>query len=54
MPMYKRVMGALAVILLLVAGMSFYEYQQSSQAVDLSDLTTENKEKAADRNQNRL
>mgnify|MGYP004658641171 CR=1 FL=1 len=48
MPMYKRVMGALAVILLLVAGMSFYEYQQSSQAVDLSDLTTENKEKAAD------
>ena len=44
MPMYKKVMGALGIILLLVAGISFYEYQQSSQAVDLSTLSSENKE----------
>lgn len=44
MPMYKKVMGALGIILLLVAGISFYDYQQSGQAVDLSTLSSDNKE----------
>lgn len=44
MPMYKKVMGALGIILLLVAGISFYDYQQSSQAVDLSTLSSGNGE----------
>ena len=44
MPMYKKVMLALGIILLLVAGISFYEYQQSSQAVDLSTLYSGNRE----------
>ena len=44
MPMYKKVMLALGIILLLVAGISFYEYQQSSQAVDLSTLSSGNRE----------
>ena len=39
MPMYKKVMGALAVILLLVAGASFYEYHQDGQAVDLDSVS---------------
>lgn len=42
MPMYKKVMGALAVILLLVAGASFYEYHQDSQAVDLDSVSEHN------------
>ena len=42
--MYKKVMLALGIILLLVAGISFYEYQQSSQAVDLSTLSSGNRE----------
>lgn len=45
MPMYKKVMGALGIILLLVAGISFYDYQQSSQAVDLSTLSSDTGEK---------
>ena len=45
MPMYKKVMGALGIILLLVAGISFYDYQQSSQAVDLSTLSSGNEER---------
>lgn len=45
MPMYKKVMGALGIILLLAAGISFYEYQQSSQAVDLSTLSSGNEKK---------
>ena len=45
MPMYKKVMGALGIILLLVAGISFYDYQQSSQAVDLSTLSFDTGEK---------
>lgn len=44
MPMYKKVMGVLGIILLLVVGISFYDYQQSSQAVDLSTLSSDNKE----------
>ena len=44
MPMYKKVMGALGIILLLVAGISFYDYQQSGQAVDLSTLSSDNKD----------
>ena len=43
--MYKKVMGALGIILLLVAGISFYDYQQSSQAVDLSTLSSGNEER---------
>ena len=49
MPMYKKVMGALGIILLLVAGISFYDYQQSGQAVDLSALSSDNKETASER-----
>ena len=49
MPMYKKVMGALGIILLLVAGISFYDYQQSGQAVDLSTLSSDNKEIASER-----
>lgn len=49
MPMYKKVMGALGIILLLVAGISFYDYQQSSQAVDLSTLSSDNKEDVSER-----
>ena len=49
MPMYKKVMGALGIILLLVAGISFYDYQQSGQAVDLSTLSSDNKETASER-----
>lgn len=49
MPMYKKVMGALGIILLLVAGISFYDYQQSSQAVDLSTLSSDNKEAVSER-----
>lgn len=49
MPMYKKVMGALGIILLLVAGISFYDYQQSGQAVDLSTLSSDNKEAASER-----
>lgn len=45
MPMYKKVMGALGIILLLVAGISFYDYQQSGQAVDLSTLSSNTGEK---------
>lgn len=45
MPMYKKVMGALGIILLLVAGISFYDYQQSGQAVDLSTLSSDTGEK---------
>lgn len=45
MPMYKKVMGALGIILLLVAGISFYDYQQSGQAVDLSTLFSDTGEK---------
>ena len=45
MPMYKKVMGALGIILLLVAGISFYDYQQSGQAVDLSTLSSGNEER---------
>ena len=47
--MYKKVMGALGIILLLVAGISFYDYQQSGQAVDLSTLSSDNKETASER-----
>ena len=49
MPMYKKVMGALGIILLLVAGISFYDYQQSSQAVDLSTLSSNNKDGVSER-----
>ena len=49
MPMYKKVMGALGIILLLVAGISFYDYQQSSQAVDLSTLSSDNKDAVSER-----
>lgn len=49
MPMYKKVMGALGIILLLVAGISFYDYQQSNQAVDLSTLSSDNKEAVSER-----
>ena len=49
MPMYKKVMAALGIILLLVAGISFYDYQQSGQAVDLSTLTTDNKDAVSER-----
>ena len=49
MPMYKKVMGALGIILLLVAGISFYDYQQSSQAVDLSTVSSDNKEAVSER-----
>lgn len=49
MPMYKKVMGALGIILLLVAGISFYDYQQSSQAVDLSTLSSDNKDDVGER-----
>lgn len=49
MPMYKKVMGVLGIILLLVAGISFYDYQQSSQAVDLSTLSSDNKEAVSER-----
>ena len=49
MPMYKKVMGALGIILLLVAGISFYDYQQSSQAVDLSTLSSNNKDAVSER-----
>lgn len=49
MPMYKKVMGALGIILLLVAGISFYDYQQSSQAVDLSTLSSDNKDTVSER-----
>ena len=45
MLMYKKVMGALGIILLLVAGISFYDYQQSGQAVDLSTLSSGNEER---------
>lgn len=45
MPMYKKVMGALGIILLLAAGISFYDYQQSGQAVDLSTLSSDTGEK---------
>lgn len=45
MPMYKKVMGALGIILLLVAGISFDDYQQSGQAVDLSTLSSDTGEK---------
>ena len=41
MPMYKKIMGALGIILLLVSGISFYDYQQSGQAVDLSTLSSD-------------
>lgn len=37
--MYKRVMGALGIMLLLVAAVSFYEYEQDKQAVDLADIS---------------
>ena len=47
--MYKKVMAALGIILLLVAGISFYDYQQSGQAVDLSTLTTDNKDAVSER-----
>ncbi len=49
MPMYKKVMGVLGIILLLVAGISFYDYQQSSQAVDLSTLSSDNKDAVSER-----
>lgn len=49
MPMYKKVMGALGIILLLVAGISFFDYQQSGQAVDLSTLSSDNKEAVSER-----
>ena len=49
MPMYKKIMGALGIILLLAAGISFYDYQQSGQAVDLSTLSSDNKETASER-----
>ena len=49
MPMYKKVMGALGIILLLVAGISFYDYQQSSQVVDLSTLSSDNKDAVSER-----
>lgn len=49
MPMYKKVMGALGIILLLVAGISFYDYQQSIQAVDLSTLSSDNKDTVSER-----
>ena len=49
MPMYKKVMGVLGIILLLVAGISFYDYQHSSQAVDLSTLSSDNKEAVSER-----
>lgn len=49
MPMYKKVMGALGIILLLVAGISFYDYQQSGQAVDLSTLSSDNKDAVSER-----
>lgn len=49
MPMYKKVMGALGIILLLVAGISFYDYQQSGQAVELSTLSSDNKEAVSER-----
>lgn len=49
MPMYKKVMGVLGIILLLVAGISFYDYQQPSQAVDLSTLSSYNKEAVSER-----
>ena len=49
MPMYKKVMGALGIILLLVAGISFYDYQQSSQAMDLSTLSSDNKDAVSER-----
>ena len=39
MPMYKRVMGALGIMLLLVAAISFYEYEQDKQAVNLADIS---------------
>lgn len=48
MPMYKKVMGVLGIILLLVAGISFYDYQQSGQAVDLSTLSSDTGEKETD------
>lgn len=49
MPMYKKVMGVLGIILLLVVGISFYDYQQSSQAVDLSTLSSDNKDTVSER-----
>lgn len=49
MPMYKKVMGALGIILLLVVGISFFDYQQSDQAVDLSTLSSDNKEAVSER-----
>lgn len=49
MPMYKKVMGVLGIILLLVAGISFYDYQHSSQAVDLSTLSSDNKDAVSER-----
>lgn len=49
MPMYKKVMGALGIILLLLAGISFYDYQQSGQAVDLSTLSSDNKDTVSER-----
>lgn len=39
MPMYKRVMAALGIMLLLVAAVSFYEYEQDKQSVDLADIS---------------
>lgn len=39
MPMYKRVMGALGIMLLLVAAISFYEYEQDKQSVNLADIS---------------
>lgn len=49
MPMYKKVMGALGIILLLVVGISFYDYQHSGQTEDLSTLSSDNKEAASER-----
>lgn len=44
MPMYKRVMGALGIMLLLVAAISFYEYEQDKQAVNLADISADKSE----------
>lgn len=49
MPMYKKVMGVLGIILLLVAGISFFDYQQSGQAVELSTLSSDNKDAVSER-----
>lgn len=44
MPMYKRVMAALGIMLLVVAAASFYEYGQGRQEMDLTAISASQNE----------